>query len=217
MKKLLIAIAMAALNLTSVAYARDLLEDMPYVSPTVIPTTDAYLGIEGGYGLTNWGIFAGGNQIKKDNGIVGRIFLGYDFNKYWAVELGYSYFFNAAKHEINVTNYNEMTTQVTDLLGKLKVPANDDTSFYAKFGLDYLITNVRKTGTSQFLMAEKTWNKLDIVYGIGADYSISTNVVINLEWLRHGAKIMASTAAGDEHIQPYTDSFMVGIRYKFDI
>jgi opacity protein-like surface antigen len=213
MKKILIASAVAMLSLTAAALASDVLEEMPYVTPTVIPSTDLYFGIEGGYGMTNWKTFANNTQFTKDSGIVSRVFLGYDFSKYWAVEFGYTHFFNTAKKTIDNSNYNEMKTQVVDLVGKLKVPANDDTNFYAKFGVDYLITTVNKTGNNLLLMGEKTWHEFDIAYGIGVDYSINPNVVINLEWMRHGSKILVS----DEHIQPYTDAFMAGIRYKFDI
>ena len=214
MKKILFVGTIVALSLTSAALASDLLEEMPYAPPGNIPSSNTYIGIEGGYGLTNWKIFANNNSnFEKDGGVVGRAFFGYDFNKYWAIEFGYTYFFNEARHEIDAANYNEMKTQIVDLLGKLKVPANEDANFYAKFGVDYLMTSIHKTGTSSFLMAEKNWHKFDVAYGIGADYSLSANVIANIEWLRHGAKIKVS----DGHIQPYTDSFMFGLRYKFDI
>src|SRR3990170_1460750 len=140
MKKLLVVSAIAALGLTSVALAGGLPEEMP-MAPAAVSSSDTgfYLGLSGGYGMTNWknleGIKTAGVQefsVSKDNGAVGRAFLGYDLSRYFAVEFGYSYFFNKTKlagHGSDgvagsTTEYSFVkSTQSFDLMGKIKAPA----------------------------------------------------------------------------------------------
>lgn len=197
MKKILVVSAIAALGLSSVALAGGLPEEMP-MAPAAIGSSEAgvYLGIQGGYGLSNWKIFS--NNVEKDNGFVGRAFLGYDINKYFATEFGYTHFFNKVK-----INAVEIKNQTFDLVGKIKAPIADEVNLYAKLGADYMISK----GDSN---SEKNFG---VAYGAGVDYSITPNVIVNLEWLRHNGRIKLS----DNKLQPWTDAFLVGVRYKWDV
>ena len=217
MKKLLTVSAIAALGLSSIAFAGGLPEEMP-MAPAAIGSSDAgiYLGLQGGYGMSNWNIFT--NNVEKDNGFIGRVFAGYDFNKNFAVELGYLHFFNKTKLKgRNASNYNEAKTQTFDLVGKIKAPIADEVNLYGKLGANYMLTKIDKTGTGAMLAQAKTWKEFGITYGAGIDYSITPNVIANLEWLRHNGRIKAGTNEQNAKFQPWTDSFLVGVRYKFEL
>lgn len=213
MKKLLVVSAVAALGLSAVAFAGGLPEEMP-AAPAAVVSSDMgpYIGIEGGYGMTHYKNWSENYSVGKDNGIVGRAFLGYDINKYFAAEFGYSYFFNKAKKESksNSNNYTEYKTQAFDLFGKGKLPVTDEFGLYAKLGVGYLMTNAKDNGTWTGTKSPKNFN---VAYGAGADYYITSNVIANVEWLRYnGNSIMNS-----DNYQPNTDAFMIGLRYRFDV
>ena len=216
MKKLLTVSAIAALGLSSIALAGGLPEEMP-IAPAAVGSADAgvYLGLQGGYGMSNWNIFTA--RVDNDNGFIGRVFAGYDFNKNFAVELGYLHFFNKAKMKEDNANYNEAKTQTFDLVGKIKAPVADEVNLYGKLGANYMLTKIDVTGTGSMLAEAKTWKEFGVTYGAGIDYSVTPNVIVNLEWLRHNGRIKVGTGSTDTKFQPWTDSFLVGVRYKFDL
>lgn len=111
------------------------------------------------------GAFQNG-PVSKDTGLAGRIFIGYDFHKYFAVELGY--FLMQPKAEVksmgvyvdhfdthhglvnspehytfDIHGYSdgkdEIRSQAFDLVGKVKAPINENFGLYAKAGVGYLM------------------------------------------------------------------------------
>ena len=207
MKKLLVvsAVAVLGLGLTS-AFAGGLPEEMPAAPvATCLSDTGIYLGLQGGWGFTNWRNaenVLNHTSINKDNGIVGRVFAGYDINRYFAVEGGYSYFFNKAS--FNNSN-QDIKNMAFDLMGKGKLPVMENFDLYAKLGVDYLMSRVDNGGTSI--------NNFNVAYGAGMDYCITPNIIANLEWLRLNGNARISS----NDYQPSADSFMIGLRYKFDL
>jgi len=224
MNKLLVVSAIAALGLSSVAFAGGLPEEMPMAPAAVSSDAGLYLGLAGGYGMTNWKNIDGRNietvtrTVSNDNGAVGRAFLGYDLNRYFAVEFGYSYFFNKAKFLIASVEESKVRTQAFDLMGKIKAPVVDNFDLYAKLGVNYLMSNFTATSTTGI---SGNTNNFNVAYGAGADYYITPNIIANIEWLRFNgsSKIEFPTTANGAKMkyQPNTDAFMVGLRYKFDM
>lgn len=221
MKKLLVISAIAALGLSSVAFAGGFGEEMP-ATPAA---TDAgfYLGVEGGWGLTNWKDtgnawgYAPQLAVDKDNGFVARGFLGYDFTRYFAIEAGYTYFFNKPNVSDSTGTYatSSIKTSSIDLLGKIKAPIVDNFDLFAKLGGSYLMSR-SDAGT----IVSGNVNNFCLAFGAGADYYITPNVIANLEWLRFTghSKFDTDTSNVDRSsYQPATDAFMIGLRYKFDM
>jgi len=231
MNKLLVVSAIAALGLSSVAFAGGLPEEMPMAPAAVSSDAGLYLGLAGGYGMTNWKNIDGRNietvtrTVSNDNGAVGRAFLGYDLNRYFAIAFGYSYFFNKPKIAFdngagafgNATAFLN-NTQAFDLMGKIKAPVVDNFDLYAKLGVNYLMSNFTATSTTGI---SGNTNNFNVAYGAGADYYITPNIIANIEWLRFNgsSKIEFPTTANGAKMkyQPNTDAFMVGLRYKFDM
>ncbi|CAL7959542.1 Outer membrane protein [Gammaproteobacteria bacterium] len=219
MKKLLVVSAIAALGLTSVAFAGGLPEEMPAVPAAVSSDTGIYLGLQGGLGLTNWKNYDGATNdnsggygnVSNDSGFVGRVFAGYDINRYFAIEAGYSYFFNKANTEWNTTyNINKIKTQAIDAYFKGKLPVVESFDLYAKLGAGYLMTQNNPAANNY---AGGNNNNINVAFGAGADYYITPNVIANLEWTR----IAGSQKVTSEKFIPNTDAFMIGLRYKFDV
>ncbi|MBU0745059.1 MAG: porin family protein, partial [Gammaproteobacteria bacterium] len=105
-------------------------------------------------------------------------------------------------------------TQAIDLMGKGKLPVVDNFDLFAKVGMSYLTSNSDITGVSSA-------NNLNLAYGAGADYYITPNVIVSAEWLRFNGNVKMdidpSAPITNNKYQPYTDAFMVGLRYKFDM
>jgi len=215
MKKLLVVSAVAALGFTSAALAGGLPEEMPMAPVAMCSDAGVYLGIQGGWGMTNWkNVDTGNYEVKKDNGFVGRAFLGYDINRYFALEAGYTYFFNKTEIDNAGTTQAKMKSQAVDVFGKIKAPVVDNFDLYAKLGANYLMTKVSDVaaGTNIEAVNEKSIN---VAFGAGADYYITPNVIANVEWLRFNGNAKVRGVA--DKYQPYTDAFMIGLRYKFDL
>lgn len=212
MKKLLVVSAVAVLGLTSAAFAGGLPEEMP-AAPVAASSCDTglYLGLQGGFGMTNWVNAENimfGQKVHKDNGLVGRVFAGYDINRYFAVEGGYSYFFNKANFTVGKITTGDIKTMAFDLMGKGKLPVVESFDLYAKLGMNYLMSRMSSFANKP----SSNTNNFNVAFGAGADYYITSNVIVNLEWLRLNGK-----ARLNKDYQPSTDSFMVGLRYRFDM
>jgi len=219
MKKLLVVSAIAALGFSSMAFANG---SMPTAPSVMSDDTGIYLGISGGYAIDNWkNIDDNIINVSKDKGGVARAFLGYDFNKYFAVEAGYTYL-NFFRPEINVdgTGANDFKVNkqhVADLVGKIKAPLAEDFDLYAKLGADYFWTQMNALNPAY---TSYTNNTINLVYGAGMDYSVTPNVVVNAEWMRLNGNpsanfVDSSKTFGD--YKPNADLFLVGVRYKFDM
>lgn len=213
MKKLLAISAIAALGLTSsVTFAEVASETMSIGS---VIDFGPYLGVEGGLGLTNW---KQSFSTNNDSGAVGRVFLGYDINKYFAIEFGYSYFFNQAKITRIASNDYKINTQSFDLVGKGKLPLTDKFALFAKFGVGCLLSNVRaQTSPETTVGFAGNRSTINVVYGVGADYSFTPKVIANIEWLRVNGNLKWTGDGDLNKLQRYTDAFMLGLRYKFDL
>lgn len=209
--------AVVLLGLVSTGFAGGLPEKIPN-APIAIEESDAgiYLGLNVGGGFTNWKDsdgspfdFSGDTRairVRGDNGLVGRAFVGYDINKYFAVEGGYSYFFNKANVSMSIDkalDSGDIKTQALDLYGKGKLPVFDKFDLYTKIGIGYLISNESNWGRH---------NNTNLAFGIGADYYLTTNFIANIEWSR-----IAGYSTMNNNYIPNTYAAMAGLRYRFDM
>lgn len=227
-KKIMIKGILAFVGVTSI---------LAPVSADTISSAGIYLGIEGGWDTTGWKRNADGVnddgiliKIKNDAGLVGRVFFGYDFNKYFGLEAGYTYFANTATLAIsqNVVAGDCITekTQVADLLGKITVPLfKDILSVYAKAGVSYMMTNrnVLDNPVSRYVGLVINGHYYTDIFtfasGLGINYTISHNVIANAEWLRYAGNESYYEMRREYHgnFQPAANAFMIGIKYKFNL
>ena len=186
--------------------------------------TGIYLGVNAGPGFTNWkdssgNAFGDRNNgrvvaVSGDRGLVSRLFLGYDINKYFAVEAGYSYFFNRPNVNVvsvgrgnnssnNPVNSGDIKTQALDLCGKGKLPILDTLDLYTKAGIGYLMSDQGNWGK---------YNNINLAFSLGADYKFTQNFIANIEWLR-----IAGYSTMNNNYTPDVYAAMVGLRYKFNM
>jgi OmpA-OmpF porin, OOP family len=216
MLKKTLLVSACALGLSSVAFAGGLPEEMP-PAPCATAAVDSgiYIGVEGGFEMTNWkNIQNDVISVSKDNNVGARGFLGYDINKYFAIEAGFTQLgFTRTEIGFAGTPYylGKILTEAVDLELKIKAPVTDEFYLYGKVGADFMWSNVSGANIPPFNMSNV--NNLNVLYGAGADYLITPNVVANIEWMRYNgyAKITSDS------YQPYADAFMIGIRYRFDM
>jgi len=199
------------------------------------------LGLQAGYGMTNWDnandLGTVGSVItpsfavitnvyqtfRKPSTIVGRVYAGYDFHKYFGVELGYMRFLQKTTLDVNanaiiidpatqrvyavggVLASAGITTQAVDLLAKIKAPINDAFGVYAKIGPDLMMTSMDNGGGNT--------SHLNIAFGVGVNYNITSNFAADLSWMRYQGHERAASAV----YQPNNDLFLLGISYKFTL
>ncbi len=138
------------------------------------------------------------NPNDKDlanNGLAGRIALGYQFNQNFAVEAGYlrlgqtKVAANGNNHFIKSDGTLKLQQNVVDFLAKGIVPICNKFNLYGKAGLAYINTNLNytekadsKTKTDLSEAANVNRHKLAPEVALGVSYDITPNVSIDTSW-----------------------------------
>lgn len=161
-----------------------------------------------------------GPAYKKDlekaldnNGLAGRIAVGYQFNQNFALELGYlqlkktSYLEHAASYPRWMYKLNQ---NAIDLAAKGILPITDNLNAYGKLGVAYLTTDYSATYTDggvEQLDTNIALHRWAPEAAVGVSYDITPNVSIDTSWT---------------HIQPVgknlpgsIDFVAVGLGYSF--
>jgi hypothetical protein len=165
-------------------------------------TTAPYVGIQAGYGNTNWDNLTGYDVQENNAGFATRLFAGYDFMPHVAVEAGYTYF-SPTEMKLNGRNLGDIDTHAFDVLAKLNTRFANNVGAYIKAGPGYLYSD----GAG---IANNVGN-IDLVYGVGLDYPIAPNLLADIAWTRHNGYGKLNS-----NYQPNADLYAVGIVYKFN-
>jgi opacity protein-like surface antigen len=165
------------------------------------------VGVQGGYADQHWDNFfaptgAGASNVK-DTGFAARGFVGYDVNKYFGIEAGYTYLPKTTLNGIDSSAF-DIKSYAVDVLAKLSVPVTNVFSVYAKAGGAYLNTKTELLGHSA------TNTHIGPAFGVGASYEVVPNLAIDVSWMRF---------SGQGHIldgyQASPDMVLLGVSYKF--
>jgi len=171
----------------------------------------AYIGLQLGYGMTNWDHAHGDMSISDSDAFAGRVYIGYDFHKNFAIEAGYSQLFNNPEVTVNGIGYTlHDNTYAIDLMGKIKALVVDNFGLYAKAGVAYLNTD---SGSSDlgYPYYSNSIDNINVAYGLGAYYEFNKSITMDVSWLRFNGEQDISA----DGFQPYTDLFTIGIMWKF--
>jgi len=215
MKKLLIGVV--ALGLSPLVFA----SGMAYapaapLAPAFNPSV--YVGIQPGYGLTNWDAMESNTydtKVENSSGFAGRIYVGYDFHPNFAAELGFTNWFT--KPKVLVGGEEEAKSSgfpwALDLVGKIKapVPGVNNLGVYAKAGIGYLNSELKTTNDVE--VAKQGGSAVNVVYGVGATYDITHNIATGLSWTRYNGRIHDKNDEGKNIL--YHDLFALDLCYKF--
>ncbi|WP_342219377.1 outer membrane beta-barrel protein [Rickettsiella endosymbiont of Miltochrista miniata] len=155
----------------------------------------------------------------SNNGLAGRVALGYQFNQNFAVEAGY---LQLGERKVDTSKIGA-TTQSTlklqqnaiDLVGKGIMPLGSNFNVYGKLGVAYVTSNIDNTTTGSGNTSTTDLNRTANVAkhkwapeaAVGVSYDITPNVSVDTSWT---------------HIQPLgnnkpgnIDFVAVGVGYNF--
>lgn len=139
----------------------------------------------------------------SNNGLAGRIALGYQFNQNFAIEAGYLQLNNnAVKGLTNFSNDPDATDplagklklrqQAIDLVAKGILPINSQFNIYGKLGVAYLSTNISGKFTSADDRQSVDVNLNDYANinrhtlapeaAVGISYDLTPNVSLDTSW-----------------------------------
>lgn len=163
----------------------------------------------------------------SNNGLTGRLAIGYQFNQNFALEMGYMPLRKKELHSVikaymqhvpvNFSLSAALKQDVIDLAGKRMVPISDKFNLYAKLGVAYVSSRINinkkivglKDGSTQIMklpspIVRHTWAP---EVAVGANYEITPNTSVDVSWM---------------HIQPLgknrpgnIDFVAVGMAYNF--
>lgn len=133
----------------------------------------------------------GVGSTSRDSRSTGyRLFTGYQFNPYYAVELGY--------HDLGKYSFNASTTPPGTLQGQLKfvgasldllgmLPLSDNFSLLARAGAHWTRTRGRFDGTGAALVRDSTPSRRTTngKYGLGLQYAFSPDFMVRTELERY--------------------------------
>ena len=154
----------------------------------------------------------------NNNGLAGRLAIGYQVNQNLALELGYLQLIKAKyfeKADAFSTGTEKLKQNAIDIAAKGILPLSDRFNVYGKLGVAYLTSDIsfKNTG-SHTSNSENKNNDYNIAKhkwapeaAVGVSYDITQNVSVDTSWT---------------HIQPLgkkrpgnIDFVAVGIGYKF--
>jgi OOP family OmpA-OmpF porin len=189
-----------------------------FSAPPVTFNPGIYLGLSAGYGMTYWDNLDGSNvvhdgildtyKVSGENNFAGRVYAGYDFHPNFALEVGYTQFFNDTDVDFVSTGqqaFNPNYDWAIDLVAKIKAHIVDNFGLYAKIGVDYLYVTEGVDGQNQ--------NSVNVVFGAGAYYDFTQHFSVDASWMRFNGIPKINQ---DDYI-PYHDLFSAGFAYKFDL
>lgn len=225
MKKIITSFVVSLALVTS---ATVLANGGSYVAPAPKPASPAaiYLGISGGYGQMHWRhlydnfTITGVNQINfhqfsnvvnttKENGFAGRVYLGFDFNRYIAIETGYTYLpktnlvntytgtdLNTGQPLPTITTNADIKSYVVDFFLKVSYPIYHRLSVFAKaggafyrstMGGDMVDTVTEKvipaTFSLDFQNSDTSNSHFGPAFGVGAEYQINRYLSVDAAYL----------------------------------
>lgn len=172
-----------------------------------------YMGLQLGqsdadYSSSTNDILAGSSVDNKS--WAGRIYGGYQFNKFIAAEFGYTYLGKVGFNDIlGVSGADaDLQQQALDLTAKIMLPITRQFQVFALLGGDYMmanVTNISSTADNLGISGSGSQTAFGGTYGLGAEYDFNPNWGIDGTWRHFG---------GNNGIQN-TDLFTLGIAWHF--
>ncbi len=149
-------------------------------------------------------------EVKNHNDFAGRVYVGYDFTKYFAIEAGYTQFFNRPELTAIVPTIPATVTVQpgswdtfgVDLAARVNGPITDDFGLFAKAGGDYMSLDTGIDGSSH--------TGFNALFGAGLYYHFSQNLSVDFSWTRYNG----AEKINNDYIPTY-DLFAAGISWKF--
>ena len=175
-----------------------------------------YTGIQLGYGNTHYTTTKTINALSgypigsvDSSGLAGRFYVGYDFNKYFAIEGGMTLLPRVKFHDViapaGVSDIN-FRQSAFDLLAKATLPLPNNFGIYGKAGIASVFRNgFEGSRDGQVTDLSGNYNNTVPVVGVGANYGFNDHVLADVSLMHY---------CGTGDLQP-TDFIGVGVVYRF--
>ena len=118
-------------------------------------------------------------NTKDESDTAFKIYGGYQFNKYLAVEGSYIDFGKATGSAINIKEKYKVTSYTLAAVGSLPL-GSSGVSLLGKLGVSR--NHVKDDYTFKTQSFRHTKTKTDVLWGVGAKYMVTNNVGIRLEY-----------------------------------
>lgn len=142
-----------------------------------------------------------------------RLSFGYQFDQYWAMELGYRHFSNTDV-SVGTNNYFASASSKSsafDLTAKGILPVTAKLNLYGKLGIAYLRPNAQGAvlAISPYSGTMNSYAKtLEPTFGLGISYALKPNVPVEFSWNR-------IQKTGNSNHAPSSDFYSLGVSYYF--
>ena len=165
--------------------------------------TGFYIG--GSIGETTADCNATASTSCDDKDTAWKVFGGYQLNRNFAVELGYS---DLGEVSSSGPFSTKVESTVWDLVAVGSIPLGNNFSLYGKLGAYRADAEL---STSVGVSGDKSTT--DLTYGLGARYDFTRNLGVRAEWQRYQGIEVPSTVltSGDSDV----DVFNIGVLWKF--
>ncbi len=167
-----------------------------------------YLGIGGVYAKNQYNIANDTTSgDKKSNKVGGKIYGGYQFDKNFAIEAGYTQF-GKKKYDYTVGSESgsvEAKAKSFYIAGKAAYPINEQFSVFGKLGVGRNKNDVNAYGLAANL--NNNGNKTALYAAVGAEYMITPKFGLEVSYERYGKN---KTDQGRKN-----GAFGFGARYHF--
>lgn len=167
-----------------------------------------YAGIQGGYASVDYDVKSPSTSVNissSKDGFANRIYAGFNFNPYLAIEGGYAYLPKAEyKYSGAITGKSTIKTAIWDVVGKVSLPLDSmPVNLYADAGMAY----VNAEGDDN---SENNWLP---IAGIGAAYKLDDNWAVGVSYSHVFGE---NRGSGDFYsTKPSINFTAVGLTYKF--
>lgn len=216
----------SAVGLASLIFAASSFAGGPELPPAPV-YSGFVVGVEGGFVNTNWdnidqnAFRTSDIVVNRDYGAGVRPWLGYDFNRYFGLEFGWTYL-NEAKFDrwnsVGFTNIplTNIDNWAWDLSVRLTAPILGDAGLFARTGISYLVSdhsikwrqNLLQPITTAPVFHEPAF--CDVTFGFGAYYDFTPHFRAEVSWTRFGGNTQTT-----DNYQPSPDFYSVGLSYRF--
>jgi len=153
-------------------------------SPVYAISNGPYFGFQAGSTNTHYTASQTTTASPSNTGIGARLFLGYNFNPYAAIEGGFTHYAASTFNNVsNTANKPTIRENAFDFVGKGIYPiSTSGFAVFAKAGLS--VMRVSYAGSLNTSGNGSTTTNARPIIGVGASYDINQHLVTDLSWTR---------------------------------
>jgi opacity protein-like surface antigen len=158
--------------------------------------------VKASIGRSNYKEDGGGNEHATG----ASLGLGYEFDKNWDAEIGYTNFGTIKSTEL--TTQSSFKTQTIYAAGIGKLPVTDTLSIFGKAGVAFNYSKISVVG----LPLESSKTNTALLLGVGLNYQFTKELAATLDYTHYGkGKVTIENETKDFKI----DQVSVGLKYYF--